>query len=144
MFKALALVAAILFVSTPYAVAAPQAHMVFFTLTEPNDANRDQLVAACHKYLADHTGVIYFTVGTIAEDRDREVNDTSFQVALHVVFDSPAAHDTYQTHPRHLAFIKEAGPLWSGVKVFDSNLVAASAAAAPSAAAPQEKAAAGE
>lgn len=112
------------------AMAAPtandsQAHMVFFTLADPSDTNRDALVAACHKHLTDHDGVVYFSVGTRAKDLSREVNDKAFDVALHVVFESRAAHDLYQTHPRHLAFIKEAKSLWSGVRVFDSNLAPA-------------------
>lgn len=117
--------------SSRTAFAAPQAHMVFFTLAESSDANRDTLVAACHKHLADHAGVTHFSVGVIAEGLDRDVNDKSFDVALHVIFENRAAHDTYQTHPRHLAFIKEAKALWSKVKVFDSDLLPV-ASAAPS------------
>lgn len=105
------------------AMAAPQAHMVFFTLADASEANRDTLVAKCHEHLVDHEGVVYFSVGTVAKDLSREVNDKSFDVALHVVFADRAAHDTYQTHPRHLLFIKEAKDLWSKVKVFDSDLV---------------------
>ena len=37
----------------------------------------------------------------------REVNDQDFEVALHVVFTNKEAHDKYQTHERHLQFIKE-------------------------------------
>lgn len=105
------------------AMAAPQAHMVFFTLEDPTDANRDALVAKCQEHLTDHDGTVYFSVGKVAKDLSREVNDKSFDVALHVVFADRAAHDTYQTHPRHLKFIKEAKALWSKVKVFDSDLV---------------------
>lgn len=120
------------------ALAAPQAHMVFFTLAEPSDANRDKLVAACHKHLAGHEGVEYFSVGARAKDRDREVNDKAFDVALHLVFANAAAHDKYQTHPRHLKFIDEAKSLWSAVKVFDSDLVAAPSTTLEKKAAPGE------
>ncbi|MEO0529917.1 MAG: Dabb family protein [Planctomycetota bacterium] len=105
------------------AVAAPQAHMVFFTLAEPIDASADLLVEKCHEHLSDHEGVIHFSVGKIAKDLSREVNDKTFDVALHVVFADRAAHDTYQTHPRHLLFITEAKSLWSKVRVFDSDLI---------------------
>ncbi len=112
-------------------IAEPaQAHMVFFTLAEPTDTNRDALIAACHKHLAGHDGVVYFSVGGRAKEMTREVNDKGFDVALHVVFKDQAAHNVYQTHPRHLAFIKEAKSLWSGVRVFDSNLSPAPSAAA--------------
>jgi hypothetical protein len=50
----------------------------------------------------------------------RDVNDRDFDVALHVVFRNRAAHDKYQTHPRHLKFIEEAKALWKKVRVFDS------------------------
>lgn len=105
------------------AVSAPQAHMVFFTLAEPSEANRDRLVAGCQRHLANHEGVLHFSVGVLSEDLSREVNDKSFHVALHLVFDSRESHDTYQKHARHLAFIKQNRKLWSQVKVFDSDLV---------------------
>lgn len=105
--------------------------MVFFTLAERNDTNRDALVAACHKYLSDHEGTLYFSVGVLAEERARGVNDRAFDVALHMVFDSPEAAETYQDHPRHLEFIKQAKSLWSKVRVFDSNLTAAKPVAEP-------------
>jgi nitrilase len=51
---------------------------------------------------------------------NRDVNDRDFDVALHLVFESKAAHDKYQTHPRHLKLIEENKHLWSKVRVFDS------------------------
>ena len=106
------------------AVAAdPQmAHMVFFTLKEPSDANQQKLMAACKEHLSQHDGTVYFSVGTLAKDLKREVNDQDFHVALHLVFESKAAHDKYQTDPRHLRFIDENSRLWGKVRVFDSYL----------------------
>jgi hypothetical protein len=115
--------------------AEPQlAHMVFFTLTEDNQANRDSLVAACQKYLSDHDGTVYFSAGAIADDLTRDVNDREFDVALHLVFANKAAHDTYQTHPQHLEFIEKNKHLWSGVRVFDSYIPATTRDALPAAA----------
>jgi hypothetical protein len=103
--------------------ADPQlGHMVFFTLADDTPANRETLVKACHKYLAGHEGTVYFSAGAIADDLARDVNDREFDVALHLVFKDKAAHDTYQTHPRHLKFIEENKALWSKVRVFDSYL----------------------
>lgn len=103
--------------------AAPQlAHMVFFTLKDPTEANRDKLIAACEKHLSKHDGTVYFSVGTIVDDLKREVNDREFDVALHLVFKDRAAHDAYQTHPRHLSFIEENQALWGKVRVFDSYI----------------------
>jgi hypothetical protein len=115
--------------------AEPQlAHMVFFTLAEDNAANRDNLVAACQKYLSDHDGTVYFSAGAIADDLIRDVNDREFDVALHLVFADKAAHDKYQTHPRHLEFIEKNKHLWSGVRVFDSYIPAPTRDALPAAA----------
>jgi hypothetical protein len=98
------------------------AHMVFFTLKESNEANRKRLVEACKKYLDGHSGVVYFSVGTLNPDLKREVNDRDFDVALHLVFKDKASQDRYQEHPRHLAFIDESKALWSKVRVFDSDI----------------------
>ncbi len=43
-------------------------HMVFFTLKDSTPGNREKLVSACDKYLADHDGVAYYSAGAIAED----------------------------------------------------------------------------
>jgi len=131
LFAALAI-----FASTIRLTAAePQlAHMVFFTLAEDNQANREALVAACQKYLSDHKGTVHFSAGSIADDLDREVNDSKFDVALHLVFANKAAHDKYQTHPQHLEFIEKNKHLWSGVRVFDSYLPAPGHDALPAAA----------
>ncbi len=98
------------------------AHMVYFTLNDPTDANIQSLVAACKKYLNDHPGVVYFSVGTLNKDLARPVNDHAFQVALNVVFESRKAHDEYQVAPRHLQFIEEQKANWKQVRVFDSDI----------------------
>ncbi len=121
LLKAVLLVSACLSGVAALPAAEPHlAHMVFFTLAEDTPKHREQLVAACQKYLSDHEGTVYFSAGTIAEEFDRDVNDTKFDVALHLVFVNKAAHDKYQTHPQHLKFIDENKQLWSGVRVFDS------------------------
>jgi hypothetical protein len=96
------------------------AHMVYFTLKERTPANTEALVAACRKYLSGHPGTVYFGAGTVVPDLDRPVNVRDFDVALQVIFDSRAAHDAYQTAPRHLQFIEENKPNWAQVRVFDA------------------------
>ncbi len=100
----------------------PLAHMVFFELKDATGEAKEKLAAACAKYLSGHEGTIYFSVGTIADEMNREVNDRKFHVALHVVFKNKAAHDNYQKHPRHLQFIEECKEGWKSVRVFDSYL----------------------
>src|SRR5262249_5432436 len=48
------------------------------------------------------------------------VNQTDFDVALQMVFDTREAHDAYQQAPRHLQFIEENKAGWERVRVFDS------------------------
>ena len=96
------------------------AHIVFFDLNDDSDAARQQLVESAQKYLSGHDGTVYFSVGIIGQGFDRPVNDHHFSVALHVVFENKAAHDVYQTHERHVAFIEENKASWKRVRVFDS------------------------
>ncbi len=98
------------------------AHIVFFDLNDDSDAARQQLVAAAQKYLSGHDGTVYFSVGIMGPEFDRPVNDHDYSVALHVVFENKAAHDVYQTHERHVAFIEENKANWKRVRVFDSYL----------------------
>ncbi len=96
------------------------AHNVFFTLHEPTDEAIRQLVSECHRYLKNHPGVVFFAAGTLVEELARPVNDREFHVALHVIFEDKAAHDTYQTAADHLRFIEDNQSTWKQVRVFDS------------------------
>jgi hypothetical protein len=95
-------------------------HMVYFTLKDRSPAAIDKMVAACQKYLMGHPGSVFFAAGKLVPDLTRPVNQTDFDVALHVVFDSREAHDAYQVAPRHQQFIDENKPNWERVRVFDS------------------------
>lgn len=95
-------------------------HMVYFTLKDSSEQACQNLVAACHKYLKDHDGVVFFAAGTLASEYQRPVNDQAFHVALNVVFETRAQHDTYQTAPTHLQFIEENKDNWEQVRVFDA------------------------
>lgn len=96
------------------------AHMVYFTLNDASAEQQQKLVDACHKYLSNHEGVVFYAAGTLAQDFDRPVNDREFHVGLHVVFADKAAHDAYQSAPSHLQFIEENKANWKQVRVFDS------------------------
>ena len=97
-------------------------HNVYFTLFDSSAGARTKLVEACHKYLADHPGVVYFSAGLLCDALARPVNDREFDVGLHVVFWTLADHDAYQQHPQHLQFIKENKATWKKVRVFDSEV----------------------
>ncbi len=113
----------VLCVAGPTVAADPQlSHMVYFKLKDNSDAARETLVAACKEFLSKHEGTVHFSVGTIAKDFDRPVNDKDFDVALNLVFRNKAAHDTYQSHERHTKFIEKCQDNWDKVRVFDSYL----------------------
>ena len=105
--------------------ADPQlAHMVFFALKDHTKESREKFIASCEKYLSEHEGTVYFSVGTIAEDKDVEepVSVKDFDAALHVVFESKAAKATYLASERHKRFVEENRESFAGVRVFDSFL----------------------
>lgn len=95
-------------------------HMVYFTLKDRSPAAIEKMVQDCHKYLTDHPGTVFFAAGKLVPDLTRPVNQTDFDVALHVVFDNREAHDAYQQADRHNQFIAENKPNWERVRVFDS------------------------
>lgn len=102
------------------AASRPLVHNVYFSLKDGSPENIQALTAACHKYLKGHEGELYFAAGPVVDELSRPVNQKDFHVCLCVAFKDKAAHDVYQTHPRHLQFIEENKPTWGGVRVFDS------------------------
>ncbi len=97
-------------------------HAVYFTLKKRTPEAAAKLVASCEQHLTGHPGTVFFSVGTCAAEYDREVNDRDYDVALTIVFESHAAHEVYQTAPRHEQFIAENATDWAKVRVFDANL----------------------
>ena len=98
------------------------AHLVYFTLKDNSPVAKSRQLELCKRYLDDHPGIVFYGAGTRNPDLSREVNDKEFDIALTVVFKDRAAHDAYQTAPRHVKFIEESKPNWAKVRVFDSDL----------------------
>jgi hypothetical protein len=98
------------------------AHNVYFTLKDRSESSVQQLVAACKKYLVGHPGIVFFACGTLEKELSRPVNDRDFDVSLHIVFETRAAHDAYQDAPRHHSFVAENHATWAKVRVFDSEV----------------------
>jgi stress responsive alpha/beta barrel protein len=96
------------------------AHNVYFALTDNSEAAQAKLIGACKKHLSQHPGTVFFAVGTLAKDLRRPVNDRDFDVGLHILFQTQAAHDAYQAHPRHEQFVADNKSNWKKVRVFDS------------------------
>jgi hypothetical protein len=101
------------------------AHNVYFSLNDNSEAAKQKLVADCKKYLAKHPGTVFFACGTLQKELTRPVNDRQFDVALHVAFESLAAHDAYQDAPLHKRFVEENRANWKLVRVFDSEVASA-------------------
>lgn len=99
---------------------AQLAHVIFFDLNDDSAEARQSLVASAQKNLSGHDGTVHFSVGIAGDEFTRPVNDQDYSVSLHFVFENKAAHDVYQTHERHLAFIEENKSNWKRVRVFDS------------------------
>lgn len=96
------------------------AHNVFFTLKDPSPIAEEKLIGACHTYLKDHPGTVFYAAGSLANDLKRDVNDQDFHVGLHIIFKDRQAHDDYQESDRHKSFIEENKDDWAKVRVFDS------------------------
>ncbi len=96
------------------------AHSVYFRLIDRSPEAKQLFVAACKRHLAGHAGTVFFAVGTLTEDIRWPISDTDFDVALHVVFESRAAHDAYQDSPRHEQFLDENAASWESIRVFDA------------------------
>ena len=108
--------------SDPHATGSRLAHSVYFTLKDKSPAAVQALVAACQEYLTGHPGTVFFAAGPLNPDLARPVNDRNFDVALHVVFESRAAHDLYQNAARHQQFIAASKDNWAAVRVFDADV----------------------
>ena len=93
-------------------------HTVFFWLHHPeSQADHDALRAGLESLKAV-TDISAAYIGTPAETR-RPVIDHTYDFSLTFVFADKAAHDTYQTHPIHLAFVDQCAHLWQRVQVYD-------------------------
>jgi hypothetical protein len=106
----------------PTTTSSQLAHNVYFALHDRSPEACQRLLAACRKYLAPHSGIVFFACGTRATDLRREVNDLDFDVGLHIVFTDQADHDAYQETKAHLQFIAENKANWRNVRVFDSQV----------------------
>ena len=61
------------------------AHNVFFKLKDSSEANVAALVASCKKYLNLQPGIVFFAVGPLCKELNRDVNDQNWDVGLHLV-----------------------------------------------------------
>lgn len=95
-------------------------HNVYFSLKEPSPDTIQTLIDECTQYLSAQSGIVSFACGHRETDLKRDVNDTDFDVSLHILFETRAAHDAYQNEEQHLIFIDRNHETWAKVRVFDT------------------------
>ncbi|PWS33117.1 Dabb family protein [Pedobacter paludis] len=95
-------------------------HHVLFWLKA--DTTEDQKIAFCKSLetLENIEVVKTFHVGTPAPI-ERAVVDTSYTFSLILFFEDLAAHDVYQVHPLHKAFLDEFKVYFDKVIIYDAN-----------------------
>jgi hypothetical protein len=96
------------------------AHSVLFVLKDKSPQARQELIAACKRYLSGHAGIVFFAAGELAADIDWSVSDRDFDVLLHIVFRDRASHDAYQDSPEHATFLEKYGENWQRIRAIDA------------------------
>ena len=100
--------------------AAPVIHHVFFWLKNPGSPTDRDLLIAGLRTLKTIDVVRQLHIGVPASTEKRDVVDNSYDVSELMIFDSVEDQGRYQTHPLHLAFVKQCGHLWERVVVYDT------------------------
>jgi len=96
-------------------------HHVFFWLRNPaSAADKAKLIEGLNT-LRKIEALRLAKIGEPAATEKREVIDHSYSVSWLNFFDDVKAHDVYQVHPIHQAFIKNYSHLWSKVLVYDAQ-----------------------
>lgn len=98
----------------------PVVHHVFFWLKNPGLKEDLEKLIAGLKTLSQIETVRQLKVGIVADTKKRDVVDNSWSVSELMFFSDLAGQAVYQTHPLHLAFIKNCGHLWEKVIVYDA------------------------
>ncbi len=95
-------------------------HQVYFWMKPNMSSDQIALFEKGVKSLLTIKSVKFGDVGKPANTPVRAVVDNSYSYALTVMYDDVAAHDTYQSDPIHLQFLKDCSQLWTNVQVYDS------------------------
>jgi hypothetical protein len=49
------------------------------------------------------------------------VVDKTYDYSITCLFEDLAAHNAYQVHPLHTAFVEVGKPLWTRVQIYDAD-----------------------
>lgn len=96
------------------------AHHVLFWLKADTTEEQKTAFLGGLKTLENIEGVKTFHVGTPAPI-ERAVVDITYTFSLILFFEDLAAHDVYQVHPIHKAFLEEFRALFEKVIIYDAN-----------------------
>lgn len=94
-------------------------HTVLFWLQDGLAADQRRQFEENLRTLLTIPGSLRAVIGRPAPTEPRPVVDHSYDFALELDFADVAAHDVYQGHPVHLAFIENSRAFWKAVKVVD-------------------------
>jgi hypothetical protein len=95
-------------------------HHVFFWMKEGITEAESQLFEKTVDTLLTIEDVKLGDVGKPA-GTDRPVIDRSYHYSLLLLFANKEAHDAYQPHPVHKAFVETCSHLWTKVLIYDSE-----------------------
>jgi hypothetical protein len=96
------------------------AHHVLFWLKADTTADQKNAFYKSLQTLENIEVVKVFHVGTPAPI-EREVVDSSYTFSLFLLFEDLAAHDVYQVHPLHKAFLDEFRVFFEKVVIYDAH-----------------------
>lgn len=96
------------------------AHHVLFWLKADTTEEQKQAFLKGLQSLENIEVVKTFHVGTPAPI-ERAVVDTSYTFSLILFFENLEAHDVYQVHPIHKAFLDEFRVFFEKVIIYDAN-----------------------
>jgi hypothetical protein len=96
-------------------------HSVYFWLTDEARASGTAEFEQALRDLVTLDLIRDAYIGTPAKTAPRPVTDNSFDYALILHFADQAAHDAYQDHPHHDAFVTQNKDRWARVQVRDTE-----------------------
>lgn len=96
------------------------AHHVLFWLKENTTNEQKVAFRKSLQSLEKVEGIKAFHVGTPAPI-ERNVVDSTYTFSLVLFFDDLAAHNAYQVHPLHVAFLEEFRIFFEKVVIYDAE-----------------------
>lgn len=95
--------------------------VIFWLRPELSQAEREAFLSEGLESLRAIEAVSSLHIGRPAPVAARPVVDASYDFALTAVFMDLTAHDAYQVHPLHTAFVTRFKPSWSRVQIYDAQ-----------------------